>query len=77
MAQLYQVLQERTAEWRKAGFPIEDYPALSEILEWSGNPDGSGFTLRHPQFLALQVYWYLRLIEKTRRNLVILYHKVC
>ena len=40
---------------------------LAEILAWATTPDGSGWQLRPPQLRALEVYWYLRLVEKTPR----------
>ena len=74
MVALHDVLREKTFEWKAKGWASEDYPVIAEILEWASNPDGSGYILRPPQFQALQVYWYLRLIEKTPRFRD-LYHK--
>lgn len=65
MLNLHDILHQKTLEWEKANWQNEEYPEISEILEWAKNPDGSGFKLRPPQFLALQVYWYLRIIEGT------------
>jgi hypothetical protein len=62
---LYQVLAQKVDVWRNAGFPTEEYPVISEILEWASNPNGSGFRLRKPQVRALETYWYLRLVENT------------
>src|ERR1035437_10151365 len=62
---LFEILREKTAAWRAHGWACEHYPAISEMLEWAGHPDGAGFQLRVPQFRALEAYWYLRLIEKT------------
>lgn len=65
MLSLHAVLKDKTSAWSSNSWASENYPAISEILEWAGNPDGSGFILRPPQFQALQTYWYLRLTEKT------------
>jgi len=65
MAALHDVLRAKTLDWKAKGWATEDYSVIAEILEWASNPDGSGYILRPPQFQALQVYWYLRLIEKT------------
>ncbi len=65
MPTLHDVLKEETSAWKSKSWTSSEFPAIGEILEWSGNPDGSGFVLRPPQFQALQVYWYLRLIQKT------------
>ncbi len=65
MSSLHAVLKDKTSTWSSNSWVSEDYPAISEILEWAENPDGSGFILRPPQFQALQTYWYLRLTEKT------------
>ncbi len=63
--QLYQILAQRVDLWRQEGYPHADYPVIAEILEWSANPEGSGFRLRPPQVRALETYWYLRLMEGT------------
>ncbi len=62
---LYQVIAQKVDVWRNAGYPTEEYPVVSEILEWASNPNGSGFRLRRPQIRALETYWYLRLVENT------------
>jgi type III restriction enzyme len=65
---LHQRIAERVAAWRIAGYPCEAYPAIAEVLEWSRDPEsGTLRYLRAPQFQALEVYWYLRLIEGTPR----------
>lgn len=65
MTNLHEVLAERLSEWRKAGFPVESFSTIAEILEFAELEDGSPRFLRWPQMQALQAYWYLRLIEKT------------
>lgn len=67
MALLFEKLSIKTAEWRKQGFPHEEFSPIAEIFEWASSPDGSGFQLRSPQLRALEVYWFLRLVENTPR----------
>lgn len=62
---LYQELAKKVVKWRETGYPQNDYPIISEILEWAANPNGSGFRLRQPQVRALETYWYLRLVLNT------------
>lgn len=62
---LYEILAKSVDQWRQPGYPHPDYPTISEILEWSANPEGAGFRLRPPQLRALETYWYLRLVEET------------
>ncbi len=62
---LHKVLAQRVSQWRAQRHAHGDYPAISEILEWSAYPEGSGFRLRPPQQRALETYWYLRLQENT------------
>ena len=62
---LHDILKKRAASWQSSGWASGDYSVIAEILEWARCPDGSGFVLRAPQFQALEVYWYLRLVEKT------------
>lgn len=66
VSSLYQVIETRVRQWRDAGYPCPDFPAISEILQYQIEP-GSGASrfLRGPQIRALETYWYLRLIEKT------------
>jgi type III restriction enzyme len=67
MSHLYQLLSERTHQWRESGYLCEQFPAIGEILQFQ-RLDDAGQNLRFlrpPQFRALEVYWYLRLKEKT------------
>lgn len=75
MTELYEILAERVAEWRKAGYPCP-YPTIGEILEFAieGEAEEKPFPLsgnlrylRAPQLRALETYWYLRLVEGTAR----------
>ena len=63
MSSLYEMLKIKVNEWRGKDYAHAEYSSIAEILEWAGNPEGSGFRLRPPQQRALETYWYLRLIE--------------
>lgn len=66
MTSLYSIITNNVDIWRKAGYPCEEYPLISEILEWCHEPEtGTSRFLRKPQIRAVETYWYLRLIEKT------------
>ena len=66
MPNLYEKLAELTTEWRTAGYPSADFPAIAEMLEWAGaSEEGEVPYLRRPQIRALETYWYLRLVEET------------
>ena len=59
-------MASRVDTWRSAGYPCDEYPAIGEVLEWSRDAEtGSLRYLRAPQFRALEVYWYLRLVAQT------------
>jgi hypothetical protein len=64
---LFQQITVKVSDWQRAGFKHDKFPVLTEILAWASAPDGSGWQLRPPQLRALEVYWYLRLVEKTPR----------
>lgn len=80
---LSQKLRKSVDQWRKDRYPCDDYPYIGFILShqvscWqeTGGENGQGTEkreilelkyLREPQFLALEVYWYVRLILKTPR----------
>ena len=61
---LFERLKEKTIEWRNNNYRSDEYPAISEILNYA-KEDGMLRFLREPQFRAIEVYWYLRLILKT------------
>lgn len=63
--QLFEALAKHVAAWREEDYKHEEYPAIAEILEWTRQPDAPTFRLRAPQILALETYWFLRLVEKT------------
>ncbi len=74
---LFEDLKESVSDWRKQGYQCDDYPLISEILRFQiedlglDGEDGEAENelifkyLREPQFLALEVYWYVRLIAGT------------
>lgn len=64
--QLPSLIAEKVVDWRAAGYPQEQYPAIAEILDWlSGREAGQPPYLRIPQVRALEAYWYLRLVLGT------------
>ena len=66
MEHLHQKLARCVADWRKQGWPCEQFPAVAEIFEWNLDAEtGALRYLRPPQMRALEVYWYLRLIKST------------
>ena len=66
MQHLDERLSAWVADWRKAGYPCEDAPAIAEVFEWARDSETGGLRfLRPPQLRALETYWYLRLVEKT------------
>ncbi len=69
---LFEKLASDVAEWRKNGYNGTDFPLIGEILAWQTEtemaadvPHSTLKFLREPQFLALEVYWYVRLVLKT------------
>lgn len=53
--QLPQLIAEKEAGWRAAGYPQAQYPALAEILDWlSGRDTEQPPFLRTPQDRALE-----------------------
>jgi len=56
--------------WKKADYPCDAFPVISEILEYQTTQAEPGASvesrfLRSAQIDALTSYWYLRLIKKT------------
>jgi len=63
---LHERLAAAVQDWRGGGHEVEAYPAVGEILEWASGIEGiSEQYLRTPQLLALETYWYLRLVRNT------------
>jgi len=71
-------LKKKVEEWRKNGYPCE-YPTIVEILNFNLYEDEVGNNilryLRKAQYEALEIYWYLRIIEKTP-HIIDLYKKL-
>ncbi len=65
---LYLFLKEKVKKWREMDY-FCNYPTIAEILEYSiissSSKEKSLRFLRNAQLEALEVYWYLRLVEKT------------
>ncbi|MBN1975326.1 MAG: DEAD/DEAH box helicase family protein [Sedimentisphaerales bacterium] len=59
---LHKILSVNVSQWRVEDYYIDNFGAISEILEWFVDSE-SGVTrfLRYPQIRALETYWYLRL----------------
>jgi hypothetical protein len=76
MAHLHELLADRVAGWREAGYPSEAHPTIAEILDYGILPNlQTPRFLRWPQIRALETYWYLRLVENTPH--IIDLYKVC
>ena len=69
MPHLFEKLRDDTLNWRKDGYPCQDYSLIGEILryQFEGEADDRVHLkyLREPQFQSLELYWYLRLVLKT------------
>ena len=64
MTILFDDLKQSALEWRKGGYACDEYPLIGEILAFQKETQEGTSTLkflRDPQFLALEVYWYVRL----------------
>jgi hypothetical protein len=62
---LHEEVAVKVRKWREEGYRSDDYPTLSEILDYSLEETGGLRYLRQPQLRALETYWYLRLVEGT------------
>lgn len=75
MEHLHRDIGTKVREWREGGYPCDEFPAITEILEYQAQSeevsDGALVDtlrfLRDPQRPALETYWYLRLIVMTPR----------
>lgn len=66
---LFNKLEESAQEWVENGYPCENYPLIGEILAYQFESQDNPRILRYlrdPQFLALSVYWYIRLVLGTK-----------
>ncbi|MDT8311754.1 MAG: DEAD/DEAH box helicase family protein, partial [Methylophaga sp.] len=60
---LHQLLAVKVDEWRASDYPSEQFPAIAELLQYAYADDESQFRfLRHAQVIALETYWYLRIV---------------
>ena len=63
---LYEDLKRSALEWREGGYACREHPLIGEILAYQMAADSLSLEfLREPQFLALEVYWYVRLKLQT------------
>ena len=69
MQHLYEKLREDTLNWRKEGYPCQDYPLIGEVLRYQFEGEAGDRVhlkyLREPQFQSLELYWYIRLVLDT------------
>jgi hypothetical protein len=63
---LAQALETAVTTWRATAYHQADYSAIGEVLRWAQAPT-TAFQLRPPQLLALETYWYLRLVLASPR----------
>lgn len=76
MPHLHEALAGRVTEWGDAGYPHDTYPTIAEVLDHQVDPEtGARRFLRAPQLVALETYWYLRLVEGTP-HILELYHSL-
>ncbi len=70
MPHLHALIADQVAAWKKAEYPCEEFPVISEILAYqtiqseADAPVESRY-LRSAQIEALTTYWYLRLVKET------------
>ena len=66
MTSLYELIKQDVTIWREAGYPVDDYSAIGEILDYAVLPETDSLRfLRKVQLRALETYWYLRLVKDT------------
>lgn len=67
MTYLHQALTIKVTGWRDSNYSCEDFPSIREIPEYATDSSSDGISryLRSAQFKALEIYWYLRLVENT------------
>ncbi len=65
MSLLHEIIAVRVDAWQAQSYPCDDYPAIAEFLQFAYEDEQCGQLryLRKAQFRALEVYWYLRLVE--------------
>lgn len=69
MQHLFEKLREDTLNWRKDGYPCQDYTLIGEVLRWQFEGEAGDSVqlkyLREPQFQSLELYWFIRLVLGT------------
>ena len=69
MPHLFEKLREDTLNWRREGYPCQDYLLIGEVLRYQFEGEVSDRVhlkyLREPQFQSLELYWYIRLVLET------------
>ncbi len=67
MQTLNQKIDNDVSQWRKNGYPCQEYPLIKSILAYQMGEEEERQPryLRRAQLLALEVYWYLRVVKKT------------
>ena len=67
MTSLFQSLAIEVDQWRQDKYACDQYPAISEILEYAVLDEETNHLryLRRAQLRALETYWYLRLVLDT------------
>ena len=69
MQHLFEKLRDDTLNWRKEGYPCQNYPLIGEVLHWQFEGEAGDRVhlkyLREPQFQSLELYWYIRLVLNT------------
>ena len=78
---MFEKLRDDALAWRNSGYGGTDFPLIGEILAWQMEEqpmDGESAPamkfLREPQFLALEAYWYVRLVSKTPHIIALYKH---
>ena len=71
MEELTKKIEKEVCTWRDRGYPCEAYPLIEVILNHQVYEEDAARPryLRSAQFLALETYWYLRLIKETPKFL--------
>ncbi len=62
---LFQKIAENVRQWKFKNYNSSDFPAIAEILKFASLDDGNLRYLRSAQLMALETYWYIRLVENT------------
>ena len=71
---LFEALKTKIETWRSEGYLCEQYPLLTEILNYQKDEQGRLTFLRQAQFEAIETYFYLRCVLNTPKVLAIYKH---